>query len=260
MTYNPTKIKVEETFECQACAVQVINKQTHHDLIELFKDLTGIKVRIMISRLLFYILMLLINFQPFCGDSDIVFCKNCQSTLEAFQLFRNLCVHTQEIFSCRQLCDGSSHIEEFIVGIEVEDTVDVVQSEVIESKEEVQYYICDMCKKQFKTKRGLKIHISSFHIKSETVKQDQKENGYQCKECNTTLSSMRNLKRHQATHNSEKCFKCSYCDSKFNSQQNQYYHERYVHKTGKQYVCSDCGYDCYNPTLMNVSVLIFSLV
>lgn len=198
---------------------------------------------------------ILINFQPLCNDSEVVFCQNCHSTLEAFQLFKSLCMHTQEIFSSRQMCDETIHIEEFIVGFEVDESVNAV--EIATMKQETRCYTCDICQKQCKTKRDLRIHFGNFHVGG-TTRQGKDETDYKCKECNTKLSSLRNLKRHQDTHNSEKCFKCTYCNSKFNSKRNQYYHEKYVHKTGRQYICSDCGYVCYNPTLMNVSIVIFS--
>lgn len=257
MAFCPIKIKVDEVLECQACAVEVINAESSAELFEVFKDLTGIKVIFVLScfNVSTYLISSLPNLQPIYDNAEIVFCKNCRSTLEAFQLFKNLCVHTQEIFACRQLCDGQEIEEEFIVGIELEEAIGSVDT----LNEEIQYYVCDICQKQFKTKRGLRIHISHLHLKikrstySSQTKQDHDETVYECKDCSAKLSSMRNLKRHQATHNSEKCFKCTYCNSTFNSQQNQYYHERYVHKTGRQYVCSNCAYICYNPTVMNVS-------
>lgn len=146
------------------------------------------------------------------------------------------------MFAIRQVYDEQEIKEEFTVEIYV-DECNVL------NQEEDKYYICDVCQKTFKTKSGIKNHFRRMHLKMIPT-----QDSYECEECNAKFASLRNLKRHQKTHNPEKSFKCSFCDSKFHTQQNQYYHEKYVHKTGRKYICSDCGYICYNPTSMNVSL------
>ncbi|XP_063695907.1 oocyte zinc finger protein XlCOF6.1-like [Culicoides brevitarsis] len=211
---EPIKTEIDKTFECQACAGEASNGENSVTLINLFKNLTGI--------------------QPLCDDSEIIFCKNCQSTLEAFQLFKNLCEQTHEIFSNR-LLNEEKPSEELVVHVQVEKK---------RHSKDVGFYICDLCQKNLSSKRALKAHFENYHPSDDGI-------AYKCPDCDSILSSLKNLKRHRTRHNAGRPFECSECDMKFGNKQNLYYHVRYVHKTGKKYVCAECGYVCYNPTAMN---------
>lgn len=79
---------------------------------------------------------------------------------------------------------------------------------------------CEICKKEFETKKQLSGHIS-VHKRPKTykIKKTNNNQNYACKICNANYESKRSLKRHCVNHHNgfgyEERHFCKYCNKKF---------------------------------------------
>ena len=92
----------------------------------------------------------------------------------------------------------------------------------IESLHHMKIFKCDACIKTFNRKSSLERHVNNVHIESEI--------SYDCQECDKTFIQKYSLKRHfQLVHRGIK-FKCDICDKDFASKQNLRSHIKYFHQ------------------------------
>uniref|UniRef100_A0A336LR60 CSON011076 protein n=1 Tax=Culicoides sonorensis TaxID=179676 RepID=A0A336LR60_CULSO len=217
-------LKVELTGECHGCTSEITNQTFSIELVDIFREFTCI--------------------EPLYDINSIVFCTECESLLKKFKDFKLKCVQTQEIFTNRMLqiktepiLEEEIYCDEFKIDDELK--IDKELKIEYEVKSQVKpHFTCDICQKSIRTKKELNNHMISH------------ESPIECEICHVKLKNSKCLKRHVKIHNPDKSFKCSYCEAAFNCRNNQYVHERYVHKTGKQYMCPFCAFITYNPSSM----------
>ena len=80
-------------------------------------------------------------------------------------------------------------------------------------------FSCNICHKEFMTKKGL-----SSHIRRHT-------SVYMCKLCDTPFSDRSTLVKHRRTHTGEKPYVCDICSRSFSQAGNRLRHMRNVHNT-----------------------------
>uniref|UniRef100_A0A182YL19 Uncharacterized protein n=1 Tax=Anopheles stephensi TaxID=30069 RepID=A0A182YL19_ANOST len=92
-------------------------------------------------------------------------------------------------------------------------------------------YGCDICGKNFKYNRNLKVH-AKLHIKA---------NRFKCDKCTTTFAQAEDLKRHLPTHPTDagRSFSCEYCSNRFRSNEDLKRHRR-SHTGERPFRCPHC--------------------
>lgn len=98
-------------------------------------------------------------------------------------------------------------------------------------------YHCKQCDRRFKYPESLRNHLVRYHTPPELMK------WYPCNECNFRGSTAKALEKHKLVHldNSEKPFKCSYCDKGFGRRYEWNRHEM-IHRSEKPFICGICGH------------------
>uniref|UniRef100_A0A336MTD1 CSON005442 protein n=1 Tax=Culicoides sonorensis TaxID=179676 RepID=A0A336MTD1_CULSO len=96
-------------------------------------------------------------------------------------------------------------------------------------------YQCQQCPKRFKYPESLRNHHVRYHTSP--------LNWFSCNDCNFRGSTMKALEKHKLVHldNSEKPFKCSYCDKGFGRRYEWNRHEM-IHRSEKPFICGICGH------------------
>uniref|UniRef100_A0A182W1R2 Uncharacterized protein n=1 Tax=Anopheles minimus TaxID=112268 RepID=A0A182W1R2_9DIPT len=92
-------------------------------------------------------------------------------------------------------------------------------------------YSCDICGKNFKYNRNLKVH-TKLHIKA---------NRFKCDKCTTTFAQAEDLKQHLHTHPTDagRSYSCEYCSNRFRSNEDLKRHRR-SHTGERPYRCPRC--------------------
>jgi uncharacterized Zn-finger protein len=78
-------------------------------------------------------------------------------------------------------------------------------------------FICNICKKSFKTLNNLQTH-EAVHS----------ERSFLCRFCDKTFTRSQDVKVHENIHKDEKSFKCKQCDKEFKQQSNLIEHVKIV--------------------------------
>ncbi|XP_063701153.1 gastrula zinc finger protein XlCGF26.1-like [Culicoides brevitarsis] len=96
-------------------------------------------------------------------------------------------------------------------------------------------YPCKECPRAFKYPESLRNHLTRYHTPPELMK------WFSCNECNFRGTSAKALEKHKLVHldNSEKPFKCSYCDKGFGRRYEWNRHEM-IHRSEKNFICGIC--------------------
>lgn len=191
-------------------------------------------------------------------------------------MFKQLCVETQGLLSYRY---ENREQEVFVQYVEVKVEAATLP-ELPKAEQATPEFVCDLCSKRSKTKRGMSLHIKVSHLKGKIdkipctfpgckrkfndqlildchLRQHEGKCPYQCHICSLQVKTLSSLRNHLLAHGKVRAFKCSYCDAAFTSNTNRYQHTISVHKLGKKYICQDCGYSCHNSTQFNVRFLCF---
>ena len=93
---------------------------------------------------------------------------------------------------------------------------------------------CDRCSKQFKTKRGLELHVHTRHLHQFRFK---------CPVCSRGYNILSSYQGHLASHHQELKEKCSTCGATFLYKQSLKEHLKKNHPVTikKKYVCHECN-------------------
>ncbi|XP_063695464.1 gastrula zinc finger protein XlCGF28.1-like isoform X2 [Culicoides brevitarsis] len=204
--------------------------------------------------------------EPVVAEHEIIFCDQCQTCLENFQSFRQMCDETQAILMQRYCTKNDTEVvEEFIV-----EAISPASSH-----EDEQIFACDICAKRFKTKKCLATHMNHIHLgKSHFIcseldcqrkfqskialdchlREHEGKHPFECHICNLQLNRLDALKNHLLSHGTERAFKCSICEAAFTNEANRYQHMMSTHKLGRKYICAYCAFICHNATQFNEHV------
>ncbi|KAI5644099.1 hypothetical protein NE865_03752 [Phthorimaea operculella] len=98
--------------------------------------------------------------------------------------------------------------------------------------ENVEFYVCQICDKNFQLEENLELHLAS-HIKSET-------NNYKCLYCDKKFSYRLLLLQHEKSHLDTGRFKCFTCEMTYDSRSRLSQHIK-SHSKVKDYICQYCG-------------------
>ncbi|KAJ2944199.1 hypothetical protein O0L34_g18177 [Tuta absoluta] len=98
--------------------------------------------------------------------------------------------------------------------------------------ENVEFYVCQICDKNFQLEENLELHLAS-HIKSET-------NNYKCLYCEKKFSYRLLLLQHEKSHLDTGRFKCFTCEMTYDSRSRLSQHIK-THSKVKDYICQYCG-------------------
>lgn len=96
-------------------------------------------------------------------------------------------------------------------------------------KEHHEHYECDLCKKVYRTKNHLKVHMR-VHINAREFK---------CSTCSKTFNFSSQLKRHESSHSTTCIWCCEICGVGFKNQSNLSHHMR-SHNGKKLLRFSEC--------------------
>ncbi|XP_037025536.1 oocyte zinc finger protein XlCOF6-like [Bradysia coprophila] len=97
-------------------------------------------------------------------------------------------------------------------------------------KEFHEHFECDLCKKVFRTKSHLKLHMR-IHINARDFK---------CSICPKTFNFFTQLKRHEGTHSPSNVWYCEICGVGFKSKPSLSHHMRALHNGEKPFQCDRC--------------------
>lgn len=90
-------------------------------------------------------------------------------------------------------------------------------------------FICNYCKKSFKSKQNLRMHINTH----------TGEKHHSCKHCHKRFTRVGHLNRHNIIHTGERPFKCNLCDKTFNRTWSLKVHVK-SHTGEKPFKCEQC--------------------
>jgi len=95
---------------------------------------------------------------------------------------------------------------------------------------ELDELICHICRRRFKTKDGLIVHLDTFD-----------HNPFSCDVCGKVFSKKGGLKRHKISHTGERPYSCDLCDKDFKRSHRLSEHKFKIHGTEKKsYTCKVC--------------------
>lgn len=177
--------------KCRICRLKA------PDLLHIVND-KSIKLNINILRLYEYLTGLdvtLIN-------TFAYICMSCLIKLENAYEFKQLCINVEQEFITESLISTPKH----------------------------NTYLCNICGKDFKTRRSLNNHLLSHS--------DTKQ--FACTYCDLKLGTRYSLKMHERIHTNLKPYICSYCGFKFRTSGHLLMHTR-KHKQDLPYRCSVQG-------------------
>ncbi|XP_072933800.1 uncharacterized protein [Epargyreus clarus] len=98
-------------------------------------------------------------------------------------------------------------------------------------KEKKPNFFCDICKKGYRGKNGIRSHLKIFHGFGEALP---------CKWCGKKFDALSKLNNHIVTHTKEKNFHCDQCGGRFVSQAALVYHIR-LHTGERPFPCDLCN-------------------
>uniref|UniRef100_A0A182MR09 Protein krueppel n=1 Tax=Anopheles culicifacies TaxID=139723 RepID=A0A182MR09_9DIPT len=130
----------------------------------------------------------------------------------------------------------------------------------VQHKEFVQmnFLVCTICSKFFKTKEQLNVHIKKHQVRNQFVcfmcgktfverfpyethlEKHTNTEPFNCFHCSKQFASKTQLMLHTRYHSAEKTFKCKYCDTSFARKRDLKTHEDY-HTGTKDHTCKTCG-------------------
>ena len=118
-----------------------------------------------------------------------------------------------------------------------------------ESNEKGVSYTCNMCQKEFASRKALKTHFSASHS-------DKAKKGFICKVCSKVLETVNARSLHyKVDHPDSNPYVCSVCSLAFVTKSSLYNH-RMSHKSKKQHKCDYCGKEFNRRDSFNEHVLI----
>ena len=110
-------------------------------------------------------------------------------------------------------------------------------------------YSCDVCQREFKTRKALKTHFSTSH-------NEKSKKGFVCKVCNKVLDSANDRSLHyKVDHPESNPYLCSVCGQGFITK-NSLYNHRMCHKNSKIHKCDHCGKEFNRRDSFNEHLLI----
>lgn len=101
----------------------------------------------------------------------------------------------------------------------------------------VMTFVCDVCSKEFKTKRQMKEHILCAHVGMKPFK---------CDQCDKAFTRKYHLERHMEMHAGTKNFQCEYCGKDFGTKGNLIAHVKRIHLQIKEFSCGVCQKGFYS--------------
>lgn len=101
----------------------------------------------------------------------------------------------------------------------------------------VMTFVCEICSKEFKTKRQMKEHILCSHVGLKPFK---------CDQCDKAFTRKYHLERHMEMHAGTKNFQCEYCGKEFGTKGNLIAHVKRIHLQIKEFSCGVCKKGFYS--------------
>ncbi|XP_063441644.1 zinc finger protein 773-like [Mytilus trossulus] len=186
---------------------------------------------------------------------DRVVCKLCGKSFgRPSELRRHSVIHTGErnhkCEECEKVFTQRYHLIRHVKNVhkkELENLVcgicnDTFNSEYLlkrhVTRHGVMTYACEVCRKEFKTKRQMKEHILSLHAGVKPFK---------CDQCDKMFTRKYHLERHLMMHAGTKDYQCEYCGKEFSTKGNLLSHVRRVHLQIKEYTCGVCQKGFFSP-------------
>ncbi|CAC5419816.1 KRAB [Mytilus coruscus] len=186
---------------------------------------------------------------------DRVICKLCGKSFgRPSELRRHSVIHTGErnhkCEECEKVFTQRYHLIRHVKNVhkkELENLVCGICNETFNSeyllkrhvtRHGVMTYACEVCRKEFKTKRQMKEHILSLHAGVKPFK---------CDQCDKMFTRKYHLERHLMMHAGTKDYQCKYCGKEFSTKGNLLSHVRRVHLQIKEYTCGVCQKGFFSP-------------
>ncbi|XP_050440426.1 zinc finger protein ZFP2-like isoform X2 [Adelges cooleyi] len=251
VTDEKVKIEIKDETDISNCPVGKINEDNEEDIKEHFQEALVIKT------------------SPTCFEKSYNVCETAQN---------NFYKTSDEIsYSVRETCSESivkvemdlvdGHYYESL--IEIDNNFQLDEQTTSYDLDEVQPFVCDICKMTFATKRRVARHIYQSHSTHPTT---QKSTGkqvvqnnfivnhttnnvtkgctenisrrYNCDVCRKDFSYKSTLANHRRMHTGEKPYKCSVCSKSF-ARKSYLKNHLIIHTDEKPYKCVVCSKSFY---------------
>lgn len=92
---------------------------------------------------------------------------------------------------------------------------------------------CPTCKKGFKARKTLKVHMIS-HL-------PESERPHACFQCDRRYVTPEQLRVHERKHTGEKPYVCGFCDEAYSARNSFNWHMKHKHNDERPFMCSGCG-------------------
>lgn len=190
-----------------------------------------------------------------CKSKEKVFCGLCNKSFgRPSELRRHSVLHTGEkphsCDECKKLFTQRYHLIRHVKTVhkkEIENLVCGVCNETFNSeyllmrhvkRHGIMTFACELCKKEFKTKRQMKEHVLSLHVGVKPFK---------CEQCDKVFARKYHLERHVMIHTGTRDFQCEYCGKEFCTKGNLLAHVRRVHLKIREFTCGVCQKGFFSP-------------
>lgn len=190
-----------------------------------------------------------------CKSKEKVFCGLCNKSFgRPSELRRHSVLHTGEkphsCDECKKLFTQRYHLIRHVKSVhkkEIENLVCGVCNETFNSeyllmrhvkRHGIMTFACELCKKEFRTKRQMKEHVLSLHVGVKPFK---------CEQCDKVFARKYHLERHVMIHTGTRDFQCEYCGKEFCTKGNLLAHVRRVHLKIREFTCGVCQKGFFSP-------------